>query len=526
MYFVRYGIAPITTVGGFAVKYRLGAGAAACLLLLATSCTTPKVTLPAPDASKTATARALVVRSDHSRSFDAPSGVVRGAAEGASKGVDHFMETVLTTGQGGLVLLGLAPILVPAYAGIGASLAHTAEEVDAAVAAFERVGRDKKLLASIDRRFVRALGAETAARWDCVAAASVEPEALCPGLTPVARIDLRPVLALRKRGDFDPDIDFFGDVVASVSVDHGGIDSTTDIVLEAKWAYREKLGTFFELTQDDAALLRRKLDAILDRFAARIAEDLYLNPRPEFDVRKRKALTPGRITGIPEGVVVRVDQGFDLASLATHATVFTYNETEHCWIEAIEGKPTGHGFRTQYRAVVVRAGLRRLDVSCVPDRNQISNMQQEPDYSEGPEPDRYTIEVSLEAGVTYMTDGRSYRRRHMDEENAGAVLAEKIGPYRSKSYAELKAMIDRFDDYEVPTPEGSLYHIQIQVFWDGEPDGNIRVMGGIDDSSSLRSPLVDDFVMAPDGSFLEGRDLEFRKMRTPRSCPLGLCKIF
>ncbi len=95
------------------------------------------------------------------------------------------------------------------------------------------------------------------------------------------------------------------------SVDHAGDDAETDVVLEAKWAYREKLGDFFVLAKDDAALLRRKLEDILDRFAGRIAKDLYLKPRPENIVSKEKAPALSFID-VPSGVIVRVEQGSDL----------------------------------------------------------------------------------------------------------------------------------------------------------------------------------------------------------------------
>ena len=91
----------------------------------------------------------------------------------------------------------------------------------------------------------------------------------------------------------------------------------------------------------------------------------------------------------------------------------------------------------------------------------------------------------------------------MDKEKAMAVLAEQLRLYRTKSYAELRDLLGQVDAHEVATPDGLSYQIEIQVFWDGIPDGNIRVIGAIDDGRwSAFSPLSDDFIMTPDGAFL------------------------
>jgi len=91
----------------------------------------------------------------------------------------------------------------------------------------------------------------------------------------------------------------------------------------------------------------------------------------------------------------------------------------------------------------------------------------------------------------------------MDKEKAMAVLAEQLRLYRTKSYAELKDLLGQVDAYEVATPDGLPYQIEIQVFWDGIPDSNIRVIGTIDDGRwRAFSPLSDDFIMTPEGAFL------------------------
>ena len=57
---------------------------------------------------------------------------------------------------------------------------------------------------------------------------------------------------------------------------------------------------------------------------------------------------------------------------------------------------------------------------------------------------------------------------------------------------------------EVMGESESKYQFEIQVIWDNKPGGNLRVIVSIDDSSIWRaiSPLSEDFIIAPDGSFI------------------------
>jgi hypothetical protein len=56
---------------------------------------------------------------------------------------------------------------------------------------------------------------------------------------------------------------------------------------------------------------------------------------------------------------------------------------------------------------------------------------------------------------------------------------------------------------EIDGSSGSRYYVDVLVYWDGEPGGNVRVMGTIDDGGARAFvPLSDDFIKAPDGSFI------------------------
>ena len=91
----------------------------------------------------------------------------------------------------------------------------------------------------------------------------------------------------------------------------------------------------------------------------------------------------------------------------------------------------------------------------------------------------------------------------MDKEKARAVLAEALQPYRAKSFAALRDLIGQIDVYEIANPDGPDFQIEIEAFWDDKPDGDIRVMGAVDDGGwSAFFPLCDNFIVAPDGSFV------------------------
>jgi len=93
----------------------------------------------------------------------------------------------------------------------------------------------------------------------------------------------------------------------------------------------------------------------------------------------------------------------------------------------------------------------------------------------------------------------------MNKEEATSILVERLGQLRKCSYAELKQMVeDRISKREeLVGQSGNNYQIEIQAFWDHKPDGQIRVRGSIDDGGwSAFLPVISDFIMAADGSFV------------------------
>ena len=92
----------------------------------------------------------------------------------------------------------------------------------------------------------------------------------------------------------------------------------------------------------------------------------------------------------------------------------------------------------------------------------------------------------------------------MNKQEALAVLERQLAEYRKFSHTELAARIGDDEQCEVIGPSGTEYQIEVQFLWDGPPDGNIRVFGGIDDGTMLAAfrPVCGSIIMAPDGRFL------------------------
>ena len=92
----------------------------------------------------------------------------------------------------------------------------------------------------------------------------------------------------------------------------------------------------------------------------------------------------------------------------------------------------------------------------------------------------------------------------MDKREASEILARKLKEYSRTSYHELAARVDAVDDVEIAGDSGIRYGVEINFIWDSRPGGPVRVIGSIDDGGwHSMFPLTDDFIKAPDGSFVD-----------------------
>ncbi|MCH7711877.1 MAG: hypothetical protein IH903_09610 [Proteobacteria bacterium] len=92
----------------------------------------------------------------------------------------------------------------------------------------------------------------------------------------------------------------------------------------------------------------------------------------------------------------------------------------------------------------------------------------------------------------------------MDKKEARVVLAEHLARYRTRPYAELEKLLGDAEAYETDGPSGVTYQLTFQTYLDGKESDDLRVLGTIDDGGwRWFSPLVDNFIMRRDGSFVD-----------------------
>ena len=94
----------------------------------------------------------------------------------------------------------------------------------------------------------------------------------------------------------------------------------------------------------------------------------------------------------------------------------------------------------------------------------------------------------------------------MNKPEAKALLTKQLSEWRLLPYDDLASRIGGESiTGEVHGESDQIYQFEIQVFWDDKPNGDIRVIGAIDDAGfrAFFSPLTDDFIMAQDGSFVD-----------------------
>lgn len=92
----------------------------------------------------------------------------------------------------------------------------------------------------------------------------------------------------------------------------------------------------------------------------------------------------------------------------------------------------------------------------------------------------------------------------MNNEEAIAVLEGELARFRDSSYDEL---VDRMETGSIHVERDggrrARYQVEIEIFWDSVPGGNIRVMGSIGNGGwRAFVPLCRDLIKAPNGSFI------------------------
>jgi len=86
----------------------------------------------------------------------------------------------------------------------------------------------------------------------------------------------------------------------------------------------------------------------------------------------------------------------------------------------------------------------------------------------------------------------------MDKNEAGQLLEVQLEEWRRRPYAELSREVGRWRRFETTGQSGERYEGVIQVFWLGDADGPVKVVGSIDDGGwRTFVPLSKDFTVMP-----------------------------
>jgi hypothetical protein len=94
---------------------------------------------------------------------------------------------------------------------------------------------------------------------------------------------------------------------------------------------------------------------------------------------------------------------------------------------------------------------------------------------------------------------------HPHEDEAAAWVATEIKRLRTLSYDDLLLLRNQPEHRPMKTADGKTLGLEIQVVWDNHREQrNLRVMVDVWDPSKRisRSIVKDDFIRAPDGSFV------------------------
>jgi hypothetical protein len=335
----------------------------------------------------------MIIDTDLWSGFDFRSQyVARGASEGAGASLEMYGDIMMT--HEGSFFLGaiLAPVLVPAVAIAGASLARSEQEVDAALAAFKSVGRDEALFRSLDERVLARTLAAGDLRYLCLTSTPPSSDLSCAWKETSPRLRLRPEFTVIGRGDFEPEILLLARVTGSFS---GSMIAPGDV----RWSYRKNLGDFFELARNDGELLRQEIEVALNLFASKISDDVFLNPSAQSVVLRKEKPYLSSSALVPEGVVLRVEQASVLASSLTHATLYPISDLEQsCSIVSVDGAGSFPTSSFNYGPPwQIAAGERLVKLSCL----------QHPFFGTHSYETR-ELSLVVEAGKSYATDGTTY----------------------------------------------------------------------------------------------------------------------
>jgi len=93
----------------------------------------------------------------------------------------------------------------------------------------------------------------------------------------------------------------------------------------------------------------------------------------------------------------------------------------------------------------------------------------------------------------------------VDKSEARGIARAQVSALRQLTWEQLR---DRYlsspQTVEMSGESAVVYQVQTQAVWDSRVDGDLRVMVAVDDGGwRAFLPLSEDFIIAPDGSFVD-----------------------
>jgi hypothetical protein len=92
----------------------------------------------------------------------------------------------------------------------------------------------------------------------------------------------------------------------------------------------------------------------------------------------------------------------------------------------------------------------------------------------------------------------------MNKAEAKSILSTELRAFATRPYDKLVELISRTEVKSISNESGVNYQIELNVFWDSQPEKDLRIMGSIDDGGwRAFLPLTESLIMKPDGTLIK-----------------------
>ena len=90
----------------------------------------------------------------------------------------------------------------------------------------------------------------------------------------------------------------------------------------------------------------------------------------------------------------------------------------------------------------------------------------------------------------------------MKPTEARTAATHALAEFRGLDYPVLVArLVNQVEIVNAPTTSGEEVEVEVQGFWDGEKDGDIRVIATV--ATGIFRSASADFILSPDGRFID-----------------------